>query len=103
MISYSLSPFEQQAFPNYFTKGIPNVLRRIQANILRVAPRECPGRGRPSGAPLPVVTAGPSRSARLAHVSSLKMPQGPLTSQSIVSIRKLSHGERKMSGPRSLL
>ncbi|XP_024431006.2 cytochrome b-c1 complex subunit 8 isoform X2 [Desmodus rotundus] len=38
VISYSLSPFEQQAFPNYFTKGIPNVLRRIQANILRVAP-----------------------------------------------------------------
>lgn len=43
VITYSLSPFEQRAFPHYFSKGIPNVLRRIQASILRVAPRECPG------------------------------------------------------------
>ncbi|XP_016053070.1 PREDICTED: cytochrome b-c1 complex subunit 8 [Miniopterus natalensis] len=38
VITYSLSPFEQRAFPNYFSKGIPNVLRRIQASILRAAP-----------------------------------------------------------------
>ncbi|XP_027705034.1 cytochrome b-c1 complex subunit 8 [Vombatus ursinus] len=38
IISYSLSPFEQRAFPNYFTKGIPNMLRRTQDSILRVAP-----------------------------------------------------------------
>lgn len=41
VISYSLSPFEQRAFPNYFSKGIPNVLRRTRERILRVAPREC--------------------------------------------------------------
>ncbi|KAG8507825.1 Cytochrome b-c1 complex subunit 8 [Galemys pyrenaicus] len=39
VISYSLSPFEQRAFPHYFSKGIPNVLRRTQACILRVVPR----------------------------------------------------------------
>ncbi|XP_072486131.1 cytochrome b-c1 complex subunit 8 [Notamacropus eugenii] len=38
IISYSLSPFEQRAFPSYFTKGIPNMLRRTQDSILRVAP-----------------------------------------------------------------
>ncbi|KAF7483030.1 cytochrome b-c1 complex subunit 8 [Marmota monax] len=38
VITYSLSPFEQRAFPHYFTKGIPNVLRRTQASILRVVP-----------------------------------------------------------------
>ncbi|XP_070273267.1 cytochrome b-c1 complex subunit 8 [Myotis yumanensis] len=38
VITYNLSPFEQRAFPHYFSKGIPNVLRRIQASILRVAP-----------------------------------------------------------------
>ncbi|KAB1281212.1 Cytochrome b-c1 complex subunit 8 [Camelus dromedarius] len=38
VITYSLSPFEQRAFPNYFSKGIPNVLRRTRACILRVAP-----------------------------------------------------------------
>ncbi|XP_006923205.2 cytochrome b-c1 complex subunit 8 [Pteropus alecto] len=38
VITYSLSPFEQRAFPHYFSKGIPNMLRRIQASILRSAP-----------------------------------------------------------------
>ncbi|KAM5302004.1 cytochrome b-c1 complex subunit 8 [Glossophaga mutica] len=38
VIVYGLSPFEQQAFPHYFSKGVPNVLRRIQATILRAAP-----------------------------------------------------------------
>ncbi|KAK2501187.1 hypothetical protein MC885_009056 [Smutsia gigantea] len=39
VITYSLSPFEQRAFPHYFSKGIPNMLRRTRACILRVAPR----------------------------------------------------------------
>ncbi|XP_036279775.1 cytochrome b-c1 complex subunit 8 [Pipistrellus kuhlii] len=38
VITYSLSPFEQRAFPHYFSHGVPNVLRRIQASILRVVP-----------------------------------------------------------------
>ncbi|XP_036762940.1 cytochrome b-c1 complex subunit 8 [Manis pentadactyla] len=38
VITYSLSPFEQRAFPHYFTRGIPNMLRRTRACILRVAP-----------------------------------------------------------------
>ncbi|XP_001511431.2 cytochrome b-c1 complex subunit 8 [Ornithorhynchus anatinus] len=38
IISYSLSPFEQRAFPNFFIKGIPNVLRRTRESILKVAP-----------------------------------------------------------------
>ncbi|CAD7680578.1 unnamed protein product [Nyctereutes procyonoides] len=31
VITYSLSPFEQRAFLHYFSKGIPNVLRRMRA------------------------------------------------------------------------
>ncbi|XP_054423961.1 cytochrome b-c1 complex subunit 8 [Pteronotus mesoamericanus] len=38
VISYGLSPFEQQAFPHFLSKGIPNVLRRTQASILRAVP-----------------------------------------------------------------
>ncbi|XP_007520001.1 cytochrome b-c1 complex subunit 8 [Erinaceus europaeus] len=38
VITYSLSPFEQRAFPHYFSKGIPNVLRRMRASALRVVP-----------------------------------------------------------------
>ncbi|XP_032610503.1 cytochrome b-c1 complex subunit 8-like [Hylobates moloch] len=38
VISYSLSPFEQRAFPHYFRKGIPNVLRHTQESFLRVMP-----------------------------------------------------------------
>lgn len=45
VISYSLSPFEQRAFPHFLSKGIPNVLRRSRASVLRVVPRECAGRG----------------------------------------------------------
>lgn len=40
IITYSLSPFEQRAFPNYFSKGIPNVWRRFTASFFKVAPRE---------------------------------------------------------------
>ncbi|XP_032333022.1 cytochrome b-c1 complex subunit 8-like, partial [Camelus ferus] len=38
VITYSLSPFEQCTFPNYFSKGTPNVLCCTQACILHVAP-----------------------------------------------------------------
>nr|1BCC_G Chain G, Ubiquinol Cytochrome C Oxidoreductase [Gallus gallus]2BCC_G Chain G, UBIQUINOL CYTOCHROME C OXIDOREDUCTASE [Gallus gallus]3BCC_G Chain G, UBIQUINOL CYTOCHROME C OXIDOREDUCTASE [Gallus gallus] len=38
LITYSLSPFEQRPFPHYFSKGVPNVWRRLRACILRVAP-----------------------------------------------------------------
>ncbi|XP_047442028.1 cytochrome b-c1 complex subunit 8 [Mugil cephalus] len=37
-ITYSLSPFEQRAFPNYFSKGIPNVWRRFKSSVFKVAP-----------------------------------------------------------------
>lgn len=56
VITYSLSPFEQRAFPHYFSKGIPNMLRRIQASILRAAPRECPGWG--AGVPVNSANCG---------------------------------------------
>ncbi|XP_020846790.1 cytochrome b-c1 complex subunit 8 isoform X2 [Phascolarctos cinereus] len=38
IISYSLSPFEQRAFADYFTRSISNMLRRTQGSILRVVP-----------------------------------------------------------------
>ncbi|XP_008569855.1 PREDICTED: cytochrome b-c1 complex subunit 8 [Galeopterus variegatus] len=38
VITYSLSPFEQRAFPHYFSKGIPNMLRRIRASFFRSVP-----------------------------------------------------------------
>ncbi|KPP68616.1 cytochrome b-c1 complex subunit 8-like [Scleropages formosus] len=38
IITYSLSPFEQRAFANYFSKGIPNVWRRFRSNVFKVAP-----------------------------------------------------------------
>nr|XP_045009129.1 cytochrome b-c1 complex subunit 8 [Jaculus jaculus]XP_045009130.1 cytochrome b-c1 complex subunit 8 [Jaculus jaculus] len=38
VISYSLSPFEQRAFPHFFSHGVPNVLRRARASALRVVP-----------------------------------------------------------------
>lgn len=70
VITYSLSPFEQRAFPHYFSKGIPNVLRRIQASILRVVPRECrAGAGALRAAALPLAVH--------AFVFSPKTPQGP--------------------------
>ncbi|XP_030674613.1 cytochrome b-c1 complex subunit 8 [Nomascus leucogenys] len=39
VISYSLSPFEQRVYPHVFTKGIPNVLRRIRESFFRVVPQ----------------------------------------------------------------
>ncbi|KAM8974037.1 cytochrome b-c1 complex subunit 8 [Pelodytes ibericus] len=38
VISYSLSPFEQRAFPSFVSKGIPNVWRRFSDQFLYVAP-----------------------------------------------------------------
>ncbi|XP_067422518.1 cytochrome b-c1 complex subunit 8 [Emydura macquarii macquarii] len=38
VITYSLSPFEQKAFPNYFSKGSLNLLRRFRSQVFRVAP-----------------------------------------------------------------
>ncbi|XP_062381146.1 cytochrome b-c1 complex subunit 8 [Sardina pilchardus] len=38
VITYSISPFEQKAFANYFSKGIPNVWRRFRASVFKVAP-----------------------------------------------------------------
>lgn len=40
IITYSISPFEQRAFPNYFSKGIPNVWRRFSASFFKIAPRK---------------------------------------------------------------
>lgn len=40
IITYSISPFEQKAFANYFSKGIPNVWRRFSSSFFKVAPRE---------------------------------------------------------------
>ena len=64
VITYSLSPFGQRAFPHYFSKGIPNVLRRTRACILRVAPRECPGRAEG-------LDSHPQRVLRVPSVSTL--------------------------------
>nr|AAI55018.1 Unknown (protein for MGC:147645) [Xenopus tropicalis]AAI55035.1 Unknown (protein for MGC:147857) [Xenopus tropicalis] len=38
IISYSLSLFEQRAFPHYFSKGIPNVWRRFRGQVFKVVP-----------------------------------------------------------------
>ncbi|XP_006889904.1 PREDICTED: cytochrome b-c1 complex subunit 8-like [Elephantulus edwardii] len=38
VITYSLSPFEQRAFPHCFSKWIPNMLRRTWASMMRVLP-----------------------------------------------------------------
>ncbi len=40
VITYSISPFEQRAFPSYFSKGIPNVWRRFKTSVFKVAPRK---------------------------------------------------------------
>ncbi|XP_053224476.1 cytochrome b-c1 complex subunit 8-like [Podarcis raffonei] len=38
VITYSLSPFEQRAFPHFFSKGILNVWRRFSTQVFRVVP-----------------------------------------------------------------
>lgn len=43
IITYSLSPFEQRAFPNVFSDALPNVWRRFSSQVFKVVPRECRG------------------------------------------------------------
>ncbi|XP_068133572.1 cytochrome b-c1 complex subunit 8 [Hyperolius riggenbachi] len=38
VVTFYLSPFEQRAFANALSKGIPNTWRRISSNVLTVAP-----------------------------------------------------------------
>ncbi|XP_068444721.1 cytochrome b-c1 complex subunit 8 [Clinocottus analis] len=38
VVTYSLSPFEQKAFPNYFSQGIPNVWRRFTTSVFKIVP-----------------------------------------------------------------
>ncbi|KAK5643270.1 hypothetical protein RI129_007115 [Pyrocoelia pectoralis] len=38
IIMYRLSPFEQRAFANAISKGVPNVFRRIREEIFYVLP-----------------------------------------------------------------
>ncbi|XP_067852220.1 cytochrome b-c1 complex subunit 8 [Heptranchias perlo] len=38
IITYTISPFEQKAFGNYFSKGIPNMWRRFKGQVFRVLP-----------------------------------------------------------------
>ncbi|KAG9490738.1 cytochrome b-c1 complex subunit 8 [Eleutherodactylus coqui] len=38
IITFTLSPFEQRAFANFFSKGIPNVWRRFSSNAFTVCP-----------------------------------------------------------------
>ncbi|NWH96783.1 QCR8 protein, partial [Tichodroma muraria] len=38
VITYSLSPFEQQALPNIVSHGVPNVGRRFTSQVLKVVP-----------------------------------------------------------------
>ena len=38
IITIRLSPFEQKAFSGFFSKGIPNTIRRIREEFLYVVP-----------------------------------------------------------------
>ncbi|KAM9312430.1 cytochrome b-c1 complex subunit 8 isoform 1-T2 [Gastrophryne carolinensis] len=38
VITFTLSPFEQRAFANAFSKGIPNIWRRMTSNFLTIVP-----------------------------------------------------------------
>ncbi|NXC70267.1 QCR8 protein, partial [Anhinga anhinga] len=38
VITYSLSPFEQRAFPSVLSQGLPNVWRRFSSQVFKVAP-----------------------------------------------------------------
>lgn len=40
IVTYKLSPFEQRAFAGAISKGVPNIARRLQANVFTVAPRK---------------------------------------------------------------
>lgn len=43
VITYGLSPFEQRAFPNVLSHGVPNMGRRFTSQVLKVVPREYRG------------------------------------------------------------
>ncbi|XP_056425398.1 cytochrome b-c1 complex subunit 8 [Hyla sarda] len=38
VITFTLSPFEQRAFANALSKGIPNIWRRFSSNFLTIVP-----------------------------------------------------------------
>jgi len=38
IVIYSLSPYEQKAFANAVSKGIPNLFRRFRGQVFRVLP-----------------------------------------------------------------
>ncbi|KAM9051349.1 cytochrome b-c1 complex subunit 8-like [Megaptera novaeangliae] len=38
VITYSLSPLEQRAFPHCFSEGVPNMLQRTRACIFHIVP-----------------------------------------------------------------
>ncbi|XP_034037970.1 cytochrome b-c1 complex subunit 8 [Thalassophryne amazonica] len=38
IVTYTISPFELRAFPNVFSKGVPNMWRRFRSSFFRVAP-----------------------------------------------------------------
>lgn len=40
IIQYRLSPFEQKAFANVVSHGIPNTVRRMSSSFLYVVPRK---------------------------------------------------------------
>lgn len=97
-------PSSSSAFPHYFSKGIPNVLpRRTRACILRVAPRECPGRWR-ARLPSTEGVEGPlSEHSAYKHAFSFSSPECRWTDNvlPILQIRELGH--REMIGSRSLV
>ncbi|KAL4230407.1 hypothetical protein ACF0H5_010789 [Mactra antiquata] len=37
-VSFGLSPFEQRTFPYYFSKGIPNTIRRLKRQAVLITP-----------------------------------------------------------------
>lgn len=40
VIHYRLSPYEQNIFAGFFSKGIPNLARRIRSQMFSVVPRK---------------------------------------------------------------
>lgn len=40
IVFYKLSPFEQKAFANVISHGVPNTFRRIMENVPYMAPRK---------------------------------------------------------------
>lgn len=38
IITYKISPFEQRAFANAISKGVPNTFRRFRSSVFRVVP-----------------------------------------------------------------